>query len=119
MTYHLRFDFDMVEHLSIVYSHLRVDHLRHNKHIAEMGFDYSGLVKRTTLCAISQIICRRWHKHTLQLHTSLSLAEFLDKGHGLSLKTSLHASSGTGMNIFQKFLKQKNNIKSSIRKSTL
>jgi hypothetical protein len=50
VAYHLGFDVNMIEHLAIVHSHLRVDHLGDNEHVAKVSLDHSGLVKDTTLC---------------------------------------------------------------------
>jgi len=84
VSHHLGLDIDVVEHLAVVDSDLGMDHLGDDKHVAKVGLDNSGLVKDTAL--------------------SLGLAELLDESHGLSLEASLHASSGTGMNVVQKFL---------------
>ena len=49
VTHHLGFDINVIEHLTIVHRHLRVDHLGDNKHVAKMSLDHSRLVKNTTL----------------------------------------------------------------------
>lgn len=46
---HLGLHVDMVEHLAIVHSKLRMDHLGDNEHVAQVGLDHSGLVKDTAL----------------------------------------------------------------------
>lgn len=84
VTNHLRLDVDMIENLAVVDRNLGVNHFRDDEHIAQVGLNDRGLIKRATL--------------------RLCLAKLLDERHGLSLQASLHASSGTSMDIVQEFL---------------
>lgn len=76
MTNHFRLDFNLVECLAVVHPNDASYHLRHDDHIAQVGFD------------------------KIRLLTSWSFpfrfAQFLDQSHGLPLQTSLEPSASTG-----------------------
>ena len=81
---HLRLHFNTAEHLSVVNSDDRSDHLRHYDHVAEVGLNTAGLLARGGLL--------------------LGLAKTLDERHGLSLQSARHASTGTGRDEVHEFV---------------
>ena len=50
MANHLGLDIDVVENLSVVHSHLGMDHLGDDEHVAKVGLHHSRLVEDTALC---------------------------------------------------------------------
>lgn len=48
MTDHLWHDVDEIEYLAVVDSHVAVNHLRDDQHIAQVGLDSDRLVKGAT-----------------------------------------------------------------------
>ncbi|KAL3771895.1 hypothetical protein ACHAW5_008345 [Stephanodiscus triporus] len=74
--HHLWLHLHPAEHLPVVNSHDRPDHLWNYDHVAEVGLDAAGLLARLGLL--------------------LRLAEALDEGHGLALQPAGHAPAGAG-----------------------
>jgi hypothetical protein len=81
---HLRLDLNLVEFLSGVDSDNRTNHLRDDDHVTEVGLDEVGLL--------------------VGLRLLLGLAELLDQTHGLTLKTTVEPSAGTGMDEISELL---------------
>lgn len=74
---HLRLDLDRVEHLSVVDTDNRADHLWDDDHVTEVGLYDGGLLVRGGLL--------------------LGLAELLDQAEWAALETALEATAGTGV----------------------
>ena len=75
---HLWLDFDLVELLSWVDTDNASNHLRHNDHVSEVGLDEIWLLVWPSL-----LLC---------------LTELLDQTHGLALKATVEATTGTSVN---------------------
>jgi hypothetical protein len=84
---HLGLDLDLVELLAGVDTDDGTDHLGHDNHVTEVGFDEVGLL--------------------VGLGLLLGLAELLDKTHGLALETAVEPSAGTGVDEVAELLRAK------------
>ena len=78
MSNHLRLNFDLVELLSGVDTNNAANHLWDNNHVSEVGLDEVWLL--------------------VGLGLLLRLTELLDQTHGLALKATVEATTGTGVN---------------------
>lgn len=91
VTNHFRLDFDLSKALSVVDTDNRSNHFRDNQHVTEVSLDNFGLFIGTSLL--------------------LGLAQLLDEGHGLALKTALHSSAGTGVDNFHELRVRERGVK--------
>merc|ERR1711975_204543 len=76
---HVSLDLHLVEHLAIVHTNNRSNHLGENDHVAQVSLDALGLL------ALSSVACL------------LCSAEALEEGVVLTLQTMLEAATGTSV----------------------
>ena len=81
---HLSFDFNRVESFTVVNADNASNHLWHNKHVSEMGFDDCWFFIRGSFLS--------------------GFPQFLDQSHGFSLQSTLETSSCTSVNDLHELL---------------